>query len=459
MSQTPQTARDVAVSALRDRAGNVSAHMGRLLSRGGLGPAEKALAGELALGSLRRRATLQAVLQAFLEQPDKHLPAPLREILHVGLYQILFLDRVPDFAAVNEAVEQAIHRRHRRRSKLVNGVLRAVTRNVSPVVQGPPVHAADVIPVGPDAYRTVHRAVFPEPSDEPAGYLAAAFSLPLSLVERWLERFGSLEKVADIATHANVRAPLILRVNRLKAGVEQVLERLESDGIRAGAHANGCSVVPAGHLDVTELSVFRDGWVQPQDPTATAVALTAKPRPGMNVLDFCAAPGTKTTHLAELMDDRGKIVAVDVSREKLERVTSNCQRMGATIVTRRLAEDIGSLELRSFDLVLVDAPCSNTGVLARRAEARWRFDPQQLVALARDQQLLLAAAAQFVVPGGRVVYSTCSIELEECSRTAEQLIRRVPRLTLLREELTLPAGAGEPTQWHDGGYTAVFQAS
>jgi 16S rRNA (cytosine967-C5)-methyltransferase len=145
---------------------------------------------------------------------------------------------------------------------------------------------------------------------------------------------------------------------------------------------------------------------------------------------------------------------VDVSRSKLDKIETNCKRMGISIVSTCLADQVGGLDPGSFDLVLVDVPCSNTGVLARRAEARWRFDPQALVKLTEDQRALVELARQFARGGGRMVYSTCSIEPEECG----ELAHRVRGMNMLREQLTLPAGADDSTRWCDGGYFAVFEA-
>jgi 16S rRNA (cytosine967-C5)-methyltransferase len=458
MNPVLSNARDLAVLALRDRGGNISAHLDRLLAGAGLASSDAALARELALGACRRRATLEAVLRAFLARPDRRPPGALHEILWVALYQVIFLQRVPDFAAVNEAVEQAGHFRHRRQSGLVNGVLRSVTRGISQEKPGPVPLARDAVPCGPNAYRVLDRPVFPDPAAEPAAYLAAAYSLPEALAQRWLERFGTLEAAVPIATHGNARAPMILRVNTAVSDVETVLSELRSAGVEAQAHANGLSVVLGESCDVSRLEPFRRGAVQPQDPSATAVVLAAEPKGGMKVLDFCAAPGTKTTHLAERMGNRGSIVALDVSQEKLERIEANCRRMGAQIVSTMLAGGAGQIEVHSFDLVLADVPCSNTGVLARRAEARWRFSEEALGGLVRDQKFLIRAAAGFVRAGGRLIYSTCSIEPEECSGVARWLERADPRMRLRREELTLPGGADEPTRWHDGGYVAIFEA-
>jgi 16S rRNA (cytosine967-C5)-methyltransferase len=217
------------------------------------------------------------------------------------------------------------------------------------------------------------------------------------------------------------------------------------------------SLVAVDWVNVRELKAFRDGLIQPQDPTATAVVDAAAPRGGMSVLDFCAAPGTKTTQFGETMADAGRIVAVDVSPERLQKIEDNCRRLGVSIVTTCLAEKVGGLEVQSFDLALVDAPCSNTGVLARRPEARWRFSVETLHSLAADQRSLLSLASQFVRSGGKLVYSTCSIEPEENGEVVKWAVSKVPGLQLVREELTLPGGADDPRKWCDGGYFALFR--
>jgi 16S rRNA (cytosine967-C5)-methyltransferase len=452
-----RSARDIAVDALRDRAGNVSARLDRLLAEAKLSPADESLARELALGSLRRRRTLEAVLKAFLRQPGHKMSSPLPEIFQIALYQLLFLDRIPDFAAVNEAVEQAARYNHRRQGGFVNGVLRTIARSLSPAVEEPPPRVSDVIPLAPRLYRRADKPIFPDAAENPAEYLVRAYSLPPILARRWLERYG-LEPACSLAMHANVRPPMVLRVNRLKATQEQVLAALAAEGAKAFVHANGQSVVLEEFRDVRTLGVFRDGLVHPQDASATAVCMAAAPRPATKVLDFCASPGTKTTQLAELMQNRGEIFALDVTPEKLVRIADNCRRLGVDIVQTRPAEQAGSLNPRDFDLVLVDAPCSYSGSLARRPEARWRFDGEQLAALAKDQVLLTLTASEFVRPGGRLVYCCASIEPEEGEDVVAQVLRRGGRLKLERQQRIAPAGADEPARWSDGGFYAIFQA-
>ena len=449
------TSRDIAVSALSDRAGNVTAHLDRLLDGAGLSGADNSFARELALGTVRRKATLTAVLRAFLSRPDTPLPPALANIFHVALYQVLFLDRVPAFAAVDEAVKQARTRRFATQSGMVNGLLRTIVRSLGAPQKGKPPTTPKTLPTGADAYREFDKAVFPDATVDATAYIAAAYSLPADLAKRWVRR-GGLAGAAELGAHANARAPFIVRVNRLKADRAAAKAALAAEGVECVEHANGLSLVLTEHANIAALAAFKDGLVQPQDPTATGVGLACGVAPGMNVLDFCAAPGTKTTHLAEVMGNQGSITAVDVSKDKLDRIEDNCRRLGVTIVRTMLAPDVGPLPAGSFDVVLADVPCSNTGVLARRAEARWQFNEKSLSGLSRDQRFLASVAASFVKPGGRLVYSTCSVEPEENEQVATSIVKGRSGLKLIRQQSTLPGGADDPSQWHDGGYHACF---
>lgn len=452
------TARDTAVQAQRDREGNVSRYLRYLLARTKLPPADRALARELALGVARRRSTLDAVIRAYLSQPGKKLPAPVDDILRVALYQILFLDRIPKFAAVDEAVEQAARFHHKRQQGFLNGLLRAVVREMpdEPIAVRPP--AADAIPRDDGRSVRLGRPVLPDPSRQPEEYLAAAYSLPRLLVDRWQGRYGPA-KTEALARHSIARPPLLCRTNTLRGGMEAALASLAEDRQPARRHENGWSVVLEPIDSLMSLAAFRKGLLQPQDPSATAVVASLRVQPGMRVLDFCAAPGTKTTHLAERMENRGEIVAVDISEEKCQRIESNCRRMGISIVKTCPAEHLHDLELRSFDLVLADVPCSNTGVLARRPEARWRFGDETLSQILRDQFSLALAAGQYVAPGGQLAYSTCSIEPEENEEMAEKIARQLPHLKLVSRTLTLPDYTDDPIRWHDGGFLAVFASA
>ena len=238
-----QSARDTAVRALLSRTGGVAKHIDQSADAGRLSQRDAALARELALGCVRRRLTLDAVLRAFLDRPDRRPPAAVGNILRVALYQILYLARVPDFAAVSEAVEQTGRFGQERQGGFVNAVLRTILRNVSELMRGEVPVAPDVVPVGPGAYRKVQRAVFPDPAADQAGYLAAAMSIPHVLARRWIDQFGSLSAAMKPAEHANVRAPLIVRVNRRKADVRTAVASIVADGVDAQPHGNGQSIV------------------------------------------------------------------------------------------------------------------------------------------------------------------------------------------------------------------------
>ena len=456
MSRPGPAARQIALAAICDRAGNVTAHLNRLLSPGEVPAQEAALARELALGVVRRRGTLDAVILAFQRGRAKGLPKRVRAVLRLGLYQLLFLDRVPAFAAVNEAVEQIGPRRRGMRA-FVNAVLRNVARSLSAPQAGSPEAGRDVLPVARDCFRRFDRPVFADPATDAAGYLAGAYSLPKGLAVKWLTDLGPFDAVRRLACHANSRPPLILRVNALRGSVEEALAELRAGGVEVLRHANGLSVVLPEGADVRSLSVFTQGKVQPQDAAASSVIAEADVAAGMRVLDLCASPGTKTTHLAERMEDSGEVLAVDVTDEKLARVRENCDRMGVSIVRTLRAEQVGDLPQASFDLVLVDAPCSNTGVLARRPEARWRFSRRRLRALAADQRDLLGLALKLVRPGGTCVYATCSMETEENEEPARAAAHAEAGAKVFRDKRIHPSGWDDPAGWSDGGYFAVLR--
>ena len=453
---TRLTARELALQSLLDRQGMVSLHMARLLADWRpSSPAEAALAMELTHGVMRRRRTLDAIARAYSDRPNKGMSPAIRQILRLAIYQIVFLDRIPGFAAVNEAVA-ACRSRQPRRAGFVNAVCRNIARCVGPAQAAPAPMTGHAVAISPEVHRSFDRRLFRPPEEGAARFLAELCSLPDDLARRWLARASSLEAAVAEALQSVARPPVVARVNAARAAVPDVLKALAATGVQAAAHVNGMSVVFVGHVNVAELAVFRDGLITPQDATATAVAPVLRVRPGMRVLDFCAAPGTKTTHLGELMGGQGEIVAVDVSDEKLAQIAEAARRCGLDLIRTCLAGGVASLTPGSFDRVLVDVPCSNTGVLARRVEARWRFRADRLGRLAADQRRLLAMAAMFVRPGGRLVYSTCSVEPEENQHAVRGFLRRHSHVKLVTERHVGPLGFAPPHRYHDGGYSAVL---
>jgi 16S rRNA (cytosine967-C5)-methyltransferase len=296
-------------------------------------------------------------------------------------------------------------------------------------------------------YRKLSKPVLPDPDEDEVSYLAVGFSWPRWLAERWHARYG-WEECVRLGFWFNAPPPLWLRVNKLHGDREEYRLRLAAGLIDAepGEHPQALRLVES-HA-VRDLPGYAEGDFAIQDASAMAVGSALNPQPGMTVLDLCAAPGGKTTHLAELMNNRGKIVACDIEKKRLDTVTSLCQRLGVTIVEPVLLKETDDPPAGPFGAALVDVPCSNTGVLGRRPEVRWRLKPNEFEHLIRLQTRLLLSAVERVKPGGAVVYSTCSIEPDENEGVVKAVRRAMKGLKLEAEGHAIP---GKPA---DGGYWA-----
>ncbi|MFQ6049022.1 MAG: transcription antitermination factor NusB, partial [Phycisphaerae bacterium] len=427
-----------------------------ILDRAALGEADAALASELALGVLRHRMTLARLVGLVLAGRLGSLAPALRDILYVGAYQLVFLDRVPAFAAVNEAVRQAKQRGGRKAGALVNAVLRQLLRHrVQPRCPFDQADPRRCVRVDHDRGCVFDLNLFAEPRTDPIGYYSAATSHPPLLVSRWLRHFGPA-KASQICWAGQAKPPMSLRANELRIGPDQLAEQLGQAGIKAHYDPASRAVLLADAPPVRSLPAFKAGLCQPQDPTTMSVVRLGGPQPGQLVLDLCAAPGTKTTQLAEQMNNEGLIVACDVNEAKLEQIRQNCRRMGITIVRTALPEELPGLrrQLGKFDLILVDAPCSNSGVLARRPEARYRFSRTSLARLVRLQRQLLGHAADLAESHTRLIYSTCSIEPEENEQLIQGFCAPRTKWSVLQWRLTLPRTGQTIGQWRDGGFVA-----
>jgi 16S rRNA (cytosine967-C5)-methyltransferase len=297
-------------------------------------------------------------------------------------------------------------------------------------------------------FRKLSRAVLPDPESDFAAYLAAGFSLPRWLADRWLAR-SDRDECARLGFWFNAPPPLWLRVNRLRTDRELYRLQLAAKNLDAAPGDHPQSLRLLDGASIRELPGYAEGEFAVQDLSAMAVASALNPQPGWAVLDLCAAPGGKTTHLAELMANRGRIVACDIDRRRLDTVTTLCQRLGLTVVEPHLVgKDDTDPPAGPFDAALVDVPCSNTGVLGRRPEVRWRLRPNEFEDLIRLQTRLLLTALDRVKPGGVVVYSTCSIEPDENGGVVQAVRRAIRGLALEAEAAAVP---GRPA---DGGYWA-----
>jgi len=380
--------------------------MDRELLTGRLNGPDRGLFAELVFGVLRRQGTLDHVLTGLLTQPLVRLEPQVLIFLRLGLYQLMYLDRIPESAAVNESVN-LVKQTLPRASGLVNAVLRNYLRNKDSVV-------------------------FPDPAAAPAAYIAARHSHPAWLVKLWFSQIGEAE--TELLAEASSRQPpLTLRVNTLAATREKLLEKFAANGITAApCRFSPFGILVEGRHHIPGLPGFREGQFVVQDEASQLAGILLDPQPGERVLDTCAAPGGKATHIAQLMDNRGELLAMDISKSKLPLIQEAAQRLGITNIRTRMADLLqsGAFPADAFDRVLLDAPCSGLGVIRRNPEAKWRLTPEDVTRLAASQKVMLKNAIRMLKPGGVLVYSTCSTTLEENEAVVADFLSRHPHCVL-----------------------------
>lgn len=430
----------------------------RELARQPLGPADRALATELSYGAIRQRRLLDAWLDAHGRLPAQRQPPKLRWLLHLGLYQLLFSDRVPAAAAVSTSVELARHAGLDRLAPVVNGLLRSVLRARERAGAGTGPGPGEPCS-GDGAGALCPPCLGLQLPADPVAAFAVRHSLPDwigALLLEWLPP----PRAEAFARASNAPPSIDLRVNRLAASRESVLEALAAAGVAAAALpdlADGVALRERSG-DVRGLPGYREGWWSVQDRSAQRIAALLAPRPGDRLLDACAAPGGKSTHLGELLGDKGEVWALDRAGSRLKRLRANVERLGLTAIRVLEADATALAEQQSqwrgfFQGILVDAPCSGLGTLARHADARWRIEPGAIETMLRLQDGLLDGVADLLAPGGRLVYATCSVHpLENGERVSAFLARR-PQWRLESQRQWWPGGEGGG----DGFYAAVLR--
>jgi 16S rRNA (cytosine967-C5)-methyltransferase len=357
---------------------------------------DRRFVGELVNGTTKMRRRLDHVLDFFLEKGIDNLTSWIRNILRLGVYQIDFMDRVPDSAAVNEAVNLAKKFGHRGTVVLVNAVLRNYLREKG-------------------------RVSFPSWEENKVENIALFFSFPDWMVESWLEMFGE-EETAKLCQALNERPRLSCRMNSAKTDRKSLEEEFARGKIKfkSGRFLKDFCYLES-KVDLDRFAPLHQGLVYLQDESAGLPVILLDPQPGETVLDLCAAPGGKATFIAELSKNRGRVLAVDKSRKKIELVRENCRRMGMGSVNC-LCADARNFRCKPLDRVLVDAPCSGLGVLGRNSDARWRKQKEDPLRLQELQLEILFNAASLVKKGGVLVYSTCTITREENDQVIERFL-------------------------------------
>ncbi len=380
-----------------------SAFSDRLLdgahARPGADPRDRAMLHEMVKGTLRWRGRLDTALDARVHVGLANTQPWIRNVLRLGAYQILFLDRVPAHAAVDESVKLAHKYAHPGAAGLVNSVLRRLAEEKDTIAW----------PEGDDAVS-----------------LSAWGSHPLWIVERWLARFGPADTRALLMAD-NRTVATGLRANTLRNSREELIAQLANEGVEARPGELSPDLVwVEGHHSPGALHSFRSGLCTAQDESEALVSRVVEPRPQERVLDMCAAPGGKSTHLAELMGDEGEVWALERDEHRVQTLRATLERLGAHSVHVVHGDGRTYPFPMPFDRVLVDAPCSGMGVLARRADARWRKGPEVLAEMPAVQLELLRAAARHLAAGGLLVYSVCSFEPEETTHVVARFLAEHP---------------------------------
>lgn len=376
------------------------------LSGGALSGPDRSLYAELVFGVLRRQGTLDHILQQLLEKPMAELDPQALVILRIGLYQLTCLDRIPESAAVNESVNLA---------KLItpgtSGLINAVLRNY--------LRRRDTI-------------TFPDIGTNPAAAIAARHSQPEWLVEQWLDQLGAAEAQL-LAEASSQQPPLTLRVNTLRSSRDELLREFAERGVEAApCRFSPDGIAVAGRHMINALPGFDAGLFAVQDEASQLAGLLLGAEPGERVWDACCAPGGKCCHIAQQMDDRGELIATDISRSKLTLVQDNVRRLGITSVSTAVADlhQPDTFPDGFFDRILLDAPCSGLGVIRRNPEAKWRLFSGDVTRLAAVQRTLLKNAAGRLKPGGTLLYSTCSTSEAENELVVEDFLSHHPEFAL-----------------------------
>lgn len=358
---------------------------------------DRRLAQEIIFGVTRWRKTLDWMIRR--KTDDRPQRPELLAILRIGLYQLFWLDRVPPHAAVDSSVELARELGLGAQAGFINAMLRGYVRQMA-----------------------ITRQELQQLREKDP---ASGLSHPDWLVERWRTRWP--DSFRALLEWNNSPARTFARVNTLRIKPEQLLQQWREEGVTYDFFARdwiseGQVFALKSFPSLATLPSFMAGGFYIQDPSTLLAVRTLDPEPGDTVLDLCAAPGGKATFIAQCLQNQGRVVAYDNNRERLALIRENCTRLGASCVQVHTHEPAGI----AFDKILVDAPCSNTGVLRRRIESRWRLSPEELASLTATQLALLERAAVLLKPGGALVYSTCSLEPEENTGVLDQFLARHP---------------------------------
>jgi 16S rRNA (cytosine967-C5)-methyltransferase len=377
---------------------------------------DRAFLTELTYGVIRWRGRLDWVVQQFSKIPFEKIEPGTLNILRLGLYQILFLSRTPSSAAVNESVELAKRIRGKGGAGFVNAVLRSSIRQK-------------------DEIR------YPDIAEDPALHISVVHSHPLWLVQRWVKEMG-VEEALNICAFNNQIPSLTLRVNTLKTNRQNLVEKLKEEELKPlPTTYSKEGIVLQDPPPTSELPFLKEGLYIIQDEASQLVTSILDPKPGERILDACAAPGGKTTHMAQRMKNQGEIYALDLSKGKLDLIEEMCQRLGVGIVKTTkgdAAKPLPILQGLKFDRILADVPCSGFGTLRRNPDLKWKRGEKDIMRLSELQSSILRDLSVYVKEGGILVYSTCTVFHEEDEDVVEKFLGGHPEFQIDRIDKVLP---------------------
>jgi len=443
-----KSARKIALEILlgwEERKSDISSILDRAIRREHLQDADKALLTELVYGVLRWRGRLDYIIKIFTHSGQEFDNLTLN-ILRLGTYQLIITDKIPPYAAINESVNLA--KPHRGRKNFINAVLRAIQRNQTEIK-------------------------YPNKNEKPVQHISSRYSYPKWMVAKWFKRHG-VDWTTAFCEASNQVAPLCVRTNTLRTNRDALAELLVQEGV----DVNYSVIAPEGlrlkkYPNLTKLSAYKRGWFQAQDESSMLTSHILAPQPEEFIIDVCAGPGGKTTHIGQIMQkptaenqrrrqfeaehsehdfvlaqNRGDIVAFDISEFKLSLIRENCQRLGIDIVkpTKFDASFICELFINKADRVLADVPCSNLGVLRRHPDIRWRKTQSQIIALSELQYAILKSASSYLKPNGILVYSTCSTEPEENEQVVMRFLSEHPNFEIENVAPFLPIFDGRRSE-------------
>lgn len=362
-------------------------------------PKDKGFITEIVYGTLKYQLRLDYIINSFSKTPVNKMKPLIRNLIRMSIYQMFYLDKVPTSAIINEAVKITKKRKFQTLSGFINGVLRNIDRNRELIS-------------------------YPNKEKEPVRALSILYSIPEWIITEWLSSY-TLERVESICKALNERAKVCIRVNHLKATNEEVEVLLEAEGVEIEKGKLLDSAFYIKNIDNLQgMSSFKEGKWTVQDESAMLVANVVAPKPGECVLDLCSAPGGKSIHMAELMENKGKIVSCDIHAHKLELIAKNAERMGCTIIVPTLQDgtQLNKDFIEGFDKVLLDAPCSGLGIMKRKPDIRYSKSLEDLKEIAKLQKELAKQAVKYLKPDGTLVYSTCTISRAENEEIAKYIV-------------------------------------